>query len=288
MIDQLQGLEDTHGRLKAELQPLYGGCCNHLPDLAAQPSPELLKLVEKMLRKLYAKKGMPDKVDAAMVKYFAEHYMEAVEKGFGATLAEVDFTTPDYIMLRNLQNNVYQFSAAKNYQQLKSVTKALVSPEGKLRSFNEFKRAAFEILAEQNTTWLKAEYDFAVANGQMAATWSRAQDTKDILPMLEYITVGDDRVRPAHKELDGVKRPVDDGFWDMYYPPNGWGCRCDVKQLSFGQATPLNSIVTPEEMPAMFKTNLAKNGLVFPKNHPYYTGLPAHVSEQAQKLANGQ
>ncbi len=34
--------------------------------------------------------------------------------------------------------------------------------------------------------------------------------------------------RPHHVALDGVVRPADDPFWNIHYPPNGWGCKCRV------------------------------------------------------------
>ena len=44
----------------------------------------------------------------------------------------------------------------------------------------------------------------------------------------EYVTMRDDRVRPEHEELDGIRRRVGDPFWDIYWPPNGWNCRCQA------------------------------------------------------------
>jgi len=61
-----------------------------------------------------------------------------------------------------------------------------------------------------------------------AGRWAADQDP-DIQEMLwgyEYSTVGDDRVRPEHAELDGIRLPKDDPFWDVNYPPNGFNCRC--------------------------------------------------------------
>ena len=44
----------------------------------------------------------------------------------------------------------------------------------------------------------------------------------------------------SYKILEAIVRPVDDQFWNTYYPPNGWNCRCSVEQLSDGVETDLS------------------------------------------------
>ncbi len=39
-------------------------------------------------------------------------------------------------------------------------------------------------------------------------------------------------MRDEHVMLNGVVKPVDDPFWGIYYPPNGWRCSCDVVQTA--------------------------------------------------------
>lgn len=34
--------------------------------------------------------------------------------------------------------------------------------------------------------------------------------------------------RPEHLALDGLALPPDHPFWDVFYPPSGWGCSCYV------------------------------------------------------------
>lgn len=51
---------------------------------------------------------------------------------------------------------------------------------------------------------------------------------QEILWGYEYSTVGDDRVRDEHAELEGVLLPKNHVFWSTFYPPNGWSCRCAV------------------------------------------------------------
>lgn len=53
-------------------------------------------------------------------------------------------------------------------------------------------------------------------------------DVQEILWGYKYVTAGDDRVRPSHEALDGVTLPKDNPFWDQFWPPNGWNCRCQV------------------------------------------------------------
>ncbi len=66
-----------------------------------------------------------------------------------------------------------------------------------------------------------------------AGEWNADQDpaVDEILWGYEYVTVGDDRVRPSHDALDGVQLPKDDPFWQSSYPPNGFNCRCRVLRV---------------------------------------------------------
>lgn len=62
--------------------------------------------------------------------------------------------------------------------------------------------------------------------------WQRIQRVKDTRPYLRYVAVLDGRTRPQHRAWHGTVLPVDHPFWETHYPPNGWGCRCLVMQLS--------------------------------------------------------
>jgi len=85
----------------------------------------------------------------------------------------------------------------------------------------------------------------------------------------------DENTREEHAKLNGVIKRIDDPFWDKYYPPNGWGCRCEAIQLSTSKAkeTPNGKIQLPS-IPEMFRINFGKRGLAFPLGHPYYKQIP--------------
>lgn len=63
-----------------------------------------------------------------------------------------------------------------------------------------------------------------------ASRWNEYQkpEFQEILWGYEYVTVGDDRVRESHRKLDGTKLPKDDPFWQTFFPPNGYSCRCQA------------------------------------------------------------
>lgn len=60
----------------------------------------------------------------------------------------------------------------------------------------------------------------------------QTEEMKTVRPFLEYNAVDDSRVRDEHAAIDGIVKPVDDPFWDEFYPPNGFNCRCVVTSLS--------------------------------------------------------
>lgn len=66
----------------------------------------------------------------------------------------------------------------------------------------------------------------------MAGKWEQAKRTQKSRPYLQYITVGDERVRASHAIHSRKIYPIDHPFWRTHYPPNGWLCRCTVRTLS--------------------------------------------------------
>lgn len=255
-------------------------CCGH--KLAAEEIPDLAKLLAKICYKIWKAKGMPILRDKELLAAYSKIFLKAVVKGFGNDLFSIKYDSPDYNMLTDLRNNVYQFAAAKQYSHLKALTESLIDDDGKIRSFSQFQRVAFEIGNQFAKNWLKTEYNSAIAGGQMASKWA------DIISnpatrYLQFDPVMDGRTTELCSSLHGVIKAVDDPFWNTYYPPNHFNCRSTVKQLSSGRVTPDHEIVHPEKMPVAFKTNLAKTGMIFPKYHPYWIGMPDETLKDADK-----
>jgi SPP1 gp7 family putative phage head morphogenesis protein len=179
----------------------------------------------------------------------------------------------DEILVADLTNNIYIFSGAKTYQQTRAMTAMLADPE--LQSnFYKFKEAVRPMFTLYNEDYLQAEYQTAKASARMASDWKRIEADADVLPLLQYQTVGDGRVRPTHQALDNIIRPISDPFWKQYYPPNGWRCRCTVIQLSEGEETDLSKFTPPEDVPPLFRMNAGIDGYVFKEKgkdkHPYF------------------
>jgi len=90
----------------------------------------------------------------------------------------------------------------------------------------------------------------------------RANDTPEIREILwgyEYKSVGDDRVRPAHAAMDGVRAEKDDPIWGEWSPPSGWNCRCVRISIFEGQ-----SLANPKEPPAETTDHLGRTVPVVP------------------------
>jgi SPP1 gp7 family putative phage head morphogenesis protein len=60
--------------------------------------------------------------------------------------------------------------------------------------------------------------------------------TKKLRPYWKYVTAGDGNVRESHAAMEGRIYAADDPIWDIWYPPNGFRCRCTVVSLTKRQA----------------------------------------------------
>ena len=100
---------------------------------------------------------------------------------------------------------------------------------------------------------------------------------------MQYRTAGDGRVREEHAAMHGITLPADDPFWDKYYPPNGWRCRCTAVEVNKGkypvsdseEAKRIGDKATTKldrfgnNKAGIFRFNPGKEGKVFPPKHPY-------------------
>ena len=100
-------------------------------------------------------------------------------------------------------------------------------------------------------TWrARVIYDTNVRQAYAASRWQMIEDTAADFPALEYHH--SDKVRQPrlqHLAWDGIVLPVSHPFWTTHFPPNGWGCKCFVRQISVSK---LNSgrvkLTTPEAL----------------------------------------
>lgn len=83
---------------------------------------------------------------------------------------------------------------------------------------------------------LRTIYSTNLQSAYSAGQWSRIQQTKEFLPYLQYMPSVSENPRLSHKKYYGLCRPADDAIWLSIMPPNGWGCKCWVKQLTKSQA----------------------------------------------------
>jgi len=255
---------------------------------AADISPEIDAIIADLAQRIY--NGEKITYDPDLLQATVKPYLDGIAKGYGKSLADVDWNTPDAKTLQKLTENVFQFSASKDFHILSDMTAALKDSNGKMRSFDDFQAEVDKMNVKYNQNWLRTEYNQAVAASQNAARWTDFEKHSKTMPFLQYQAVMDQNTRAEHAALNGVIKRIDSDFWDKYYPPNGWGCRCEVIQLP-GK----NYKETPAadmkycKVDDMWKVNVGKKGVVFPKGHPYFMGQCSTNScpLKSRKLADG-
>ena len=225
-----------------------------------------------MMRTLHKEKGATLRIEILTepsVQNFITTHADTLDNAF-KTVPMSD------AMRRRLQRSDYIFSGIKTFHEINEAFPSLLNTDGTRKPFTQFLEEVKHIDKTYNQHYLAAEFNFAQASAAMAAKWEQyAQDGERYL--LQYRTAGDDRVRPEHASLEGVTLPITDTFWEEFYPPNGWNCRCTVTQVLKSQATPTpheQAIALGEDALQLdkhrfFRHNSGITGKTFPDYNPY-------------------
>ncbi len=258
------------------------------------------KYIKQLFKGIYNGTITPYELPENLYYAIADYLKKGVYEGYGIDFNKLtkqinddlvtEFTEADLELLAELRTNIYMFSAAKTYQQVKEMTEALINDKGTIVSFDEFQDQADEIFDLYNDTWLKTEYDTAIGQSMEAVKWQSIENQKDILPYLRYSAVLDDNTSEICAPLDGIVAPVDDPIWDIIAPLNHFNCRCLLEQVDQeeGENTETDEDDKNErvdgvtdEMQDVFKMNAGKDGYVFKEDHPYFD-VPKKDREFAQ------
>ena len=256
--------------------------------------------IKQLFKGIYNGTITPYELPENLYYAIADYLKKGVYEGYGIDFNKLtkqinddlvtEFTEADLELLAELRTNIYMFSAAKTYQQVKEMTEALINDKGTIVSFDEFQDQADEIFDLYNDTWLKTEYDTAIGQSMEAVKWQSIENQKDILPYLRYSAVLDDNTSEICAPLDGIVAPVDDPIWDTIAPLNHFNCRCLLEQVDQeeGENTETDEDDKNErvdgvtdEMQDVFKMNAGKDGYVFKEDHPYFD-VPKKDREFAQ------
>lgn len=207
------------------------------------------------------------------VRKFIERQKLIFDNAVDTALKEVPL---DDISVQRLKESNYVFSGIKTFHELNEAFPSLLDEEGNRKPFNQFLNDVQKVYDAYNVQYLRTEYNFAQASALMAARWKKFEQDGDRYN-LQYRTMYDKRVRRTHRMLHNITLPIESPFWDKYFPPNGWNCRCTVVQVrkdkypvsNEQEAMNLGSQATAGKYQEMFMFNPGKRMTTFPAYNGY-------------------
>lgn len=225
-------------------------------------------VVEKAINQLYDDRTIDKPTRKQLLQSHYEPLKQAVNEGFG----KIEYNSPNYEFLKQLQTNTAVFAAFKNHAYIKEMVGLLKDQEGNLRSRESFKTEALKIDSTYRVQYLNAEYDTAVRTARMAAQWQKIQKNKKLYPNLKYLLTKSSQPDEKHLKYVGIIAPVDSVFWQTHYPPNRWMCQCGVEQTD-DEVTDIPSNLPPVDKG--FDFNAGATGQIFDlTNSSYIKSVP--------------
>ena len=205
----------------------------------------------------------------------ADYLQKGLYEGYGGNLTDFPMYSPDHLLLKEMRRNIYMFSGAKTYQEVRLMS-GILSAGKDVATFKQVREAAMRMLTTYNGMYLRTEYDTAIGQAQNARKWNQFEADKKYIKLLVYDAVIDANTSDICRPLDGIKLPVDHPFWNKHAPLNHFNCRCvlrvsvgNERQSSDARVQKAAATIDPE-MQDVFKMNPGKDKVVFSDKHPYF------------------
>ena len=236
------------------------------------PSEEISKGFKDAMKAVFNQNGSSFSIDI-MADGNVQNLIEAHTDVLNRNIERLEMSD---LMRQRLTRSNYIFSGLKTFHELNEAFPSLLDENGNKKTFERFLNDVRKIDETYNSNYLRAEYNFVQASAEMAAKWEKFMEDGDHY-YLQYRTQHDDKVRPEHASLDRVTLPPSDSFWESYYPPNGWNCRCTVVQVlkrkyeptPHDEAMSLGEEALQTDKKGIFRFNSGKEQKTVPDYNPY-------------------
>lgn len=233
---------------------------------------QLSELFDGMMQTLFRQQGAHLDIEVLETPKMQE-FIEAHASVLDSSFEKVKMSD---LMRRRLTRSNYIFSGMKTFHELNEAFPSLLDEDGSRKPFERFLNDVRKIDEKYNGNYLRAEYNFVVSSAEMAARWEGFIEDGDRYH-LQYRTANDGKVRPEHAAMHGITLPPSDSFWEEFYPPNGWNCRCTVIQVrkskhpatDHEEAMALGELATGRDSKGIFRFNPGKEGKSVPDYNPY-------------------
>lgn len=245
---------------------------------------------DKMAETVYRNpdKEATDLLADSEVRKFIDRQKLVFDNAVDTALKEVPL---DEVSVQRLKESNYVFSGIKTFHELKETFPSLLDEDGNRKPFERFLNDVQKVHKTYNVQYLRTEYNFAHASALMAARWKKFEEDGDKY-LLQYRTMYDKRVRRTHRMMHNITLPITSPFWDKYFPPNGWNCRCTVVQVRKGkypvsdetEAMNLGSQATAGKYQEMFMFNPGKRMTCFPAYNGYTIRKCNQCSKRPDKM----
>lgn len=171
--------------------------------------------------------------DQVQGRAFGVQFNEAIDYLKGK-LPEVSLKSDD--LAGPVHGKVFTVAGATSTDLVRDMHAAVTDAITKGSTLSQFRKNFDRIVQQHGWTykgkrgWRSAViFNTNMRSAHMAGRWKQLVANQAQRPYLQYRTAGDSRVRPQHRQWNGLIYLLSDAFWQTHYPPNGWGCRCTVR-----------------------------------------------------------
>lgn len=157
---------------------------------------------------------------------------------------------PDEFYSLDLRTRQYASTVSflTSLEQINTVMHAVNKSIADGSTFNDFQKLVAESEIILPESYLDNVFRTNIQSAYAHGRWQQQQRNKAARPYLMYSAIDDSRVRPSHIAMNRIIRHIDDPFWLIWYPPNGFRCRCTVIALTEKQALKYG-ITSDEDLP---------------------------------------